>query len=394
MGKSKKSIGKPPKLLYRFALFLFEKVFFPIKKIDIEYDVNDMKELKGPAIVLASHTAAIDPAFVALACKPRRLTFIVSEHFITKPLLRFALTKIGHVITKKMFCPDASTIFNILRAKKEGNIIAIFPEGRLNSAPHSHPVTQGTPELCKKLGVDVFVVTANGASMVYPKWAKTLRKGKVEISAKKLFSADEIKTLDISEITAAIDKALLHDDEIATEGQKFIAKEPAKGLDGILYKCPECEKEFSLISSDDTISCSECGFKARFNEYARFENCRFKSINEWYRWQIDALDINSEFSFNAQIGSVNDKGNLIMDAGSAQITLDKEKLSFVGTVFGEEKEFSYKTSDIGGTPYTPKREFDIYHDKKLIYILPENRTSVSKYASFVDKVVAQTKTED
>ena len=117
-----------------------------------------------------------------------------------------------------------------------------------------------------------------------------------------------------------------------------------------------------------------------------FEDCRFSTINEWYLWQYDELDIDTKFEFDADIGVVNEKGNMDLEAGKAHITLDKDIFKFNGTVYSEPLEFELSTPKIGSTPYTANREFDIYFDKRLYYIMPEDRRTVVKYAMFIDKV--------
>ncbi len=381
----KKKVGLPSRIVYAIA-FVISKIILAIKGVKIEFDRSALSDLKGPSVIIAPHTSAIDPILIGLACYPKRLTFVVSEHFVTKPLTRFAFTKLAHVITKKMFCPDASTIMNIMRAKNEGNIVVIFPEGRLNSAPHSHPVTSGTAELIKKLGVDVYCITANGASLAYPKWSKTFRKGRISVTSQKLFDGSSLKLTDLRHISEVIDGAILHDDEKAMYGEEYICADTTKGLDKLLYKCPRCFAEFKTYSDSSHIECKGCGFVTKHSIMNYFEDCRFSTINEWYLWQYDELDIDTKFEFNADIGVVNEKGNMDLEAGKAHITLDKDFFKFNGTVFSEPLEFELSTPKIGGTPYTANREFDIYFDKRLYYIMPEDRRTVVKYAMFIDKV--------
>jgi 1-acyl-sn-glycerol-3-phosphate acyltransferase len=112
------------------------------------------------------------------------------------------LLKLMHVITKKMFTPDVSTIMNIMRAKKENAVLVIFPEGRLSCYEHTLPVTDGTAELIKKLGVDLYSWKAEGAALTFPKWREKdeERIGKINASVKLLLTAEEVAKKDICEI--------------------------------------------------------------------------------------------------------------------------------------------------------------------------------------------------
>lgn len=170
MKDSKKIIKKPDGFIYFIAYHLV-KPFLRIK-CKASYDKSGLEGLKGPALVLCPHVSNIDFLLVAVALYPVRPTFVISEHFLARPKLRRILTKM-HVIPKKMFCPDIKTIMNILRAKDSGNVTVLFPEGRLPAMGHSLQITDGTADLVKRMGVDVYTVTENGAYKTFPKWGKS-----------------------------------------------------------------------------------------------------------------------------------------------------------------------------------------------------------------------------
>ena len=215
MSKKKKSknkkIGKVNPIFYALARAFLHRSF--TKKYNITYDNAIVKEIKGPAIVVGTHTCDQDHILSALTLYPIRPTYIVSEHFIrNKKTAR--LLKLMHVITKKMFTPDVSTIMNILRAKKEDAVIVIFPEGRLSSYGRTLPVTEGTAELIKKLGVNLYAWRAEGAYLTFPKWRNKgdNRPGKINSSVKLLLSADEVVVYDC----ICFDLELIWDADIKT----------------------------------------------------------------------------------------------------------------------------------------------------------------------------------
>jgi 1-acyl-sn-glycerol-3-phosphate acyltransferase len=149
-----KKIGKVNPVLYAI-LYPFVKRKYT-KKYHLTMDKALAKEIKGPAIVVASHTCDMDHFLTGLTLYPVRPTYIVSEHFIHNPSTA-KFMKLMHVITKKMFTADISTIKNILRAKKENAVIVIFPEGRLSCYGRTLPVAEGTAELIKKLGGEIVI---------------------------------------------------------------------------------------------------------------------------------------------------------------------------------------------------------------------------------------------
>ena len=211
-------------------------------KYRITFDKKIVKDIKGPAIVLATHTSDQDHILSGMTLYPIRPTYVVSEHFLHKRDTA-GLLKLMHVISKKMFTPDVSTIMNILRAKKENAVIVIFAEGRQSCYGHTLPIADGTAELIKKLGVNVYAWKANGAYLTFPKWRNKGddRIGKIHCTLKQVMTAEDANEKSISEIKEITEKAVLHDDELAMADVEYKSKTMAEGVEKILFK------KFSII---------------------------------------------------------------------------------------------------------------------------------------------------
>lgn len=388
MKDSKKIIKKPDGFIYFIAYHLV-KPFLRIK-CKASYDKSGLKGLKGPALVLCPHVSNIDFLLVAVALYPVRPTFVISEHFLARPKLRWILTKM-HVIPKKMFCPDIKTIMNILRAKDSGNVTVLFPEGRLPAMGRSLQITDGTADLVKRMGVDVYTVTENGAYKTFPKWGKSgFRPGRIEVTTSKLFDARSISSMTPEEIERAIEKALFHDEDALFEDVYYKCKSPALGLDGILYKCPVCRSEFTMTSGAWDITCSACGFRSELDNYYRLHGGPFEKINDWYFWQQSEIDTSLPLKSSTILAAADEKGNLDRDAGSGVIQMDRETISYEGTCFGQPFSFSEKVSDIKALPVSVGDHFDLYHKKKMynFRLIPDPR-AVIKWSMYMDKVTAE-----
>ena len=392
MAKPKKKIGRPNRILYYLGFGVVRAYFRILVGTKFSFDRSGLADLKkGPALIIAPHISGLDHITVGIACQKYLPTFVLSEHLMAKPLIRFILTKFGHVITKKMFCADAGTIMGIMRAKAEGNVIVLFPEGRMNAVAHTFPVTQGTAELVKRLEIPVYCVTGNGAALADPKWSKGFRGGLIRVETSKVFSVDDIKELSVDQIDKRLSEVILHDDEKAMAGHRYRTKDTTSGLDGVLYKCPECGQEFTLKTEKGSVCCTSCGFKTELTDDYSFTSGSFSSINEWFYWQLDELDLDTVMEEDIKIGAVGAKGNMDLDAGSGHLYLDRYRLMLKGQVFGEEVDYSVELSSLGGTPYTPNKEFDIYYKKKLLYLQPQDPRSVVKWVTFIDKSVAESR---
>ena len=387
---TKKTIKKPNAFLY----YLASLIIAPYLKFRLHtsYDRSGIRNIETPSIVVCPHVSNIDFLLVAMALFPHRPTFVVSQHFMAKPKIR-RLLEIMHVIPKKMFCPDVKTILNIMRAKESGNIIVIFPEGRLSCFGHSLQVTDGTAELIKKLGVSVYTICENGAYKTLPKWGKAgARPGRIEVTSAKLIDSSDLAAMTIDEINAVLDKAILHDEDAVLTDVTYKYKSPALGLDGILYKCPECLSEFETVSDDHSITCLRCGFSSRLDEKYRLNGGPFERINDWFFWQENLIDLDTPLETDCLVGTTDSDGYMDMKAGQGHITMDRENIRFTGTCCGEPLEFTESTSVIKGFPASVGNHFDIYHKKQLYYIKPQPDSRMTiKWVAYLDKLTKEQK---
>ena len=391
--KSKRGIGKANWLVYNLAYLALKRKY--TKKYNISYDKAIVKDIKGPAIVLATHTCDEDHILSAFTLYPIRPTYVVSEHFLHNPKTA-GLLKMMHVISKKMFNADVSTIVKIMRAKEENAVIVIFPEGRLSCYGHSLPVTSGTAELIKKLGIDVYAWRADGAYLTFPKWRDKGddRIGKINASVRRLLTAEEVAACDLEQIRRITDEAILHDDELAMEGVEYKCADMTRGLDKILYKCPKCMREWTLTVGEGQVRC-ECGLEATLDSTYRLTGAPFTRINEWFEWQQASIDTDTESLFTrARLGCCGDDGFMDANAGEGEVYIDKDIFKLSGTLHGEKIEFQIEPEKIVAFPITPGDHIDVYHAGKLIYIYPEpDRRASVKWLSYLDNLMQKKRAE-
>ncbi|MFR5859528.1 MAG: 1-acyl-sn-glycerol-3-phosphate acyltransferase [Clostridia bacterium] len=279
-------------------------------KLKTRYDIKALKGIRGPAFIVCPHVSNIDFLLVAVALLPHRPTFVVSQHFMTHPKIRWILEKM-HVIPKKMFCPDIKTILSIMRAKESGNLIVLFPEGRLTCFGHSLQVTDGTAELVKKLEIPVYMISEDGAYKTFPKWGRSgFRPGRILVRAEKLLEADAIPAMSLNEVQAVLERAILHDEDKIFPDVRYRCESPALGLDGILYKCPSCLAEFRMETDARHIRCTACGFEAELDETYRLHGAPFTHINDWYFWQESLLDLAIPLESETVLAAVGPDGNM------------------------------------------------------------------------------------
>ena len=387
--KKPKEIGKVNPILFKILYAVLKPIY--TKKYGITYDNEIVKDIKGPAIVVATHTSNVDHILSAITLYPVRPTYIVSEHFMRNKKTAMLL-KLAHVITKKMFTPDVSTIINVMRAKKENAVIVIFAEGRLSCFGRTLPIAEGTAELIKKLGVNLYSWKAEGAYLSIPKWSEKggERRGKIKSSVKLLLTAEEIAERSIDEIKEITASAIYNDDEIAMAGVEYKCEDMTRGVDKILFKCPKCLREGTITAGENHIRC-ECGLDATLDNFYKLHDAPFESVNQWFEWQQNSIDTETESLFTkARLGTPGEDGFMDPNAGEGEIYMDKNEFRLSGTLHGEKIEFSTAPEKIHAFPVSPGDHFDVYHGGKLIYVYtqPDLRACV-KWVCFLDKLMEE-----
>lgn len=399
MKKNQKKIGKPLALLY-YPAFLLVSVYYRLR-YRVHIDNSALDPEAGAAIVLATHTSNKDHFLTAMALYPRRVTFVMSQHFFEKKALR-PILKLMHAIPKKMFCPDAPSVLSMIRAIREGNTLVLFPEGRLTCNGVSCPITPGTSDLVRKLGVPVYTITAEGAGKTFPKWAKKPRIGRIDVRLRKLFAGPELKNMELGEVEARIDAAIEHNAWESLPNVDFRSRKPAEGLDSILWRCPRCGAEHTLVCLKDTVTCTQCMLEAKVNAHGRITGIRgINTIYDWYVHNANTLDLDFplECRCKVKIAPVDPKkkadlkekrrnGAKITNTGEGKFKLSREGIVFDGIVNGVGDHFSLLGNDCPrALPITPADHFDVYSGGVLYFIIPDpDPRDAVKFVAYMDRM--------
>jgi len=91
----------------------------------------------GPAIVVANHMSGLDPFLLLTACK-RPLRFLVAREEYDRPILNWLFRASGCIPVDRAGRPEKA-LREALRALQQGEVVAIFPHGRIlldDELPH------------------------------------------------------------------------------------------------------------------------------------------------------------------------------------------------------------------------------------------------------------------
>lgn len=274
------------------ARYIFFYMVKPIMSIyfKLQYNFviksNPLKGVKGPYLVLGHHVKSDDPLFVLSASK-QLVRFLVADANMDTPWKRHLFNAMGMVPFKKKRS-DMKSIRKLVALVKEKEAIGLYPEGGRNWDGATDALVPATSKLVKLLGIDVYVTFYKGGYLTRPRWADYSRKGKIEFTGYQLFKAEELKKMSSTDIHRKMTEALAYNefDWQKEEMIPFKGNNKASGIERLLYKCPKCLAEHSLLSKGNDFTCSNCEQTYHINTYGFIEgNQGFNDTHQWHQWQ-------------------------------------------------------------------------------------------------------------
>ncbi len=133
---------------------------------------------EGPVIVVANHVSYWDPVLIGSAL-PRQVFFMAKKELFSIPVLGLSLKSWG-VFPVDRSRPDRGAIKRALDLLKQGQVVAVFPEGTRSKNGSLLPFSTGAAYFATRTGVPVCpvaVITVRGSSS-WGLWRRlTLRIG-------------------------------------------------------------------------------------------------------------------------------------------------------------------------------------------------------------------------
>lgn len=376
-----KTLRKPDAFLYT-VLYFFINLYY---KSRVKTDRKNCEKLcKSPVLILGAHTSFHDFYYVASAMYPRKPNVVTNRYYFHNGALRVLLNSLG-AIPKSLFTNDLEAVKGILTAAKSGSDIVLFPEGRLSTDGTGFTPAGGTAALAKlicKIKLPVYFFSTHGGYFVKPKWRDRLCRGNVGISLKSVISEEEIKTLSAEEIESIIGGLFTYDESVTEE----VRTRDVSGLESILYRCPECKKEFCLSSRVDALVCEGCGEVFTFD--GKYTS-RGMTVSDWSYTQKKAIieenDLNIEdfcevHCFNGATGGMK-------KAGEGHCEISDGVLRYEGTLLGENVLIENTTASLYALAFSCGEEFEFYYKNKLLYFYPAHRERVVKWSLIWDILV-------
>ncbi len=248
-----------------------------------------MEGIKPPYVLLCNHNAFMDFKVATRAIWPARANYVVAiDGFIGREKL---LRNVG-CICKRKFTNDLILIRQLQKTIKNGDIAIIYPEARYSLCGTTAVLPEALGKMCRLFGVPVVTLICHGHHVNSPFWNLRDRGVKpTEAEQSLLFTPEQLKTLSVDEINAAIVERFQYDDHKwqKDRGIRITYPKRAEGLHKVLYQCVSCKKEYSMTSKDDKLICKACGKKWTLTELGELKadegETVFTHIPDWYEWE-------------------------------------------------------------------------------------------------------------
>lgn len=369
----------------KFTLGSYLRVLF-----DLKIYKDGINGLKPPYIVLANHTNFWDPFLLSL-CFSNPIYFVTSDTHFRSRILKNLLKLVG-AIPKTKFVSDPSATRDIFKVVKIGGIIGIFPEGRRSWDGKTLPLIYPTAKLIKSLGLPVVTVVFKGANLAMPRWAKSSRKGEVNMHCELLLNKEAIEKMTVEDIFNSISSSLAHDEY---EWQKsrmtpYKGKSPAERLELFLFCCPHCKAIGTMASNDDAFFCKKCGYSVTYDKYGFFTKQQGKSYfdnpRDWNLWQLDYTgSLPGLYADNNIEGPIFEDKDVLAQTGGRLITLKRlqtgklymyaNRIVFHGD---EGLELEFPIRKLYGENIQSNRQLEFYYEK-VLYRFTGNTYCLSAY---------------
>jgi 1-acyl-sn-glycerol-3-phosphate acyltransferase len=148
-----------PEFLMRFLCWGLIHSIYRLEKRGLE-NIPD----KGPAVLVCNHVSFVDP-LVILAASPRPIRFVMDHRIFATPLLSFVF-RTGKAIPIASAREDErmmnAAFDEVARALEAGELVAIFPEGRITDTGELYRFRPGIRRIVERTPVPVVPLALKG----------------------------------------------------------------------------------------------------------------------------------------------------------------------------------------------------------------------------------------
>jgi 1-acyl-sn-glycerol-3-phosphate acyltransferase len=279
--KIKKIEPKSPYLTRLLAQLFFRKIF--TRFCPVEYIGRENLPENQNALFISNHLSYLDPFFLG-ADIHKNIRFLTTAEVFKKPRNRLFFHLMGSIPIKR-FTKDPMGIRKFFKLMHKGYSVGYFPEGKRSWTGTPSEFPDGVLRLFKKTPIPIIPVSLAGLYAVWPRWAKKMRRARVQVKFHKPF----ILTKDMTE-EFALKKiyALLYTDEKEFTDKILSKGKINGGINMLLWRCPVCGELDSIVEAGkNKLYCKKClaeGILTTDNRLKMKINHKYQTetFNFWY----------------------------------------------------------------------------------------------------------------
>jgi len=349
---------------------------------------NQINDIKPPYIIISNHASVFDPYLIGTAMYPQLINFVGSYSTFYNRKIGWIIKKIG-TISKFQYQNDFIAMRQMFNVIKSNRVLGLFPTGRLPSCGEGMPVTASLVKMLIKMNVPIVSAHFDGAYLTRPKWSNIVRIGQINLGLKVLLTTEQLQHLKIEEILTIINDDLYYNDYAWQKQHRIVFKngDNAEGMEKLLYLCPKCQHENTIVTEKNVLKCSSCGLTMQLDTYGLFENNPyFTSPDEWFRYlEQQAMEITqSDFIFEDDTQVEGVLNNKIQVIGNGHLTLTPQGILFQGKLNQKEREIMFKIENLPSLPYKIGTNFEMADDKEVYRFVVSNPRDIVKWSLIVE----------
>ncbi len=214
-------------------------------------------------LLLSNHANFWDPFLLAFGMHAP-IRFLAADGNFRTPGMRVLMTAMG-AIPKAKARTDMESLRILQREIANREIVALFPEGQRTWDGRPRPIPAATAKLARILGAPVVAAEIRGGYLSKPRWARTRRRGRIEIHVRTVVHRAELTSLPRPVVQDRIARAVEWNDHQwqRDTGVRFIGRRRAEGVEQALYWCPVCGAWGAIRGVEDRIHCTCCAAEWR-----------------------------------------------------------------------------------------------------------------------------------
>ena len=311
-------------------------VFLMKREIKVFHEGDIIQKDREPFILISNHFNTWD-AFVVMNSVKKNVRFVATEVAFLDFAKKIGMMHLARAIKKRVGKMDYSATKRIFHSLKQGYAVGLFPEGDNTFYGETLDIYQSTGKLLKRANVDVILIKQQGGYVSQPRWADFFsKKGVIYTKTSLLLPKEKLETLSEQEINTIVEEAIYNNDyDFQREKMiDFDRKNRAEGIERLVYRCNKCGGILTVYGKGHDILCSNCGPIGTINEYEFIEGNSHDNLVDYTHEMYKHIEevVNSEFSFEVTLNTVNMKKLKNKSLGTYQVHYKDKSLTLVNSV--------------------------------------------------------------